>query len=326
MRRAYQFAATLPKSSVSLTLIAGTLSFVCLSVQTATAQETCFSDKDPECLIQSATPPPCLKGDGGDKKNYIFQHVADADTHDSKQGLVCEYSHVLGNEHPQNILYAEWKEVDIEFRGIAPNSCGHSFRESGFAAKEDPNSTILYGRAKQFPTKVSAYVNSATKAERSCDASKPQSAKPSSGGNPGQSGKPRPPTLKSRVYAEMIVKNKLVRLDLRFETYVEGNRVFFYSIYNAGSVDVQFTLQELVFRWDSYHGLHPALERSNWIPIEKGGNTFRLAAGTDAKLVIEGSGFPTAVDEPAELKVFIPGDDAELAHAPVTVYLPPVRR
>src|SRR5207249_10438312 len=113
MRHACQFAGTLPIPPFVVTLIAGTLSLGCLSVQTATAQEKCFSDKDPECLVQSATPPPCLKGDGGDKKDYIFEHVADADTHDSKQGLVCEYSHVLGNEHPQNVLYAEWKEVDI---------------------------------------------------------------------------------------------------------------------------------------------------------------------------------------------------------------------
>src|ERR1700674_3133128 len=44
-----------------VTLIAGTLSLGCLSVQTAAAQEKCFSDQDPECLVQSAMPPPGVK-------------------------------------------------------------------------------------------------------------------------------------------------------------------------------------------------------------------------------------------------------------------------
>src|SRR5438093_540966 len=120
MRRACQFAGTLPIPPFVVTLIAGALSLGCLSVQIAAAQDKCFSNQDPECTIQSGTPPPCLKGDGGDNTDYIFQHVADADANDSKQGLVCEYRHVLGNEHTRNVLYAEWREVDIEFRGIAP--------------------------------------------------------------------------------------------------------------------------------------------------------------------------------------------------------------
>jgi len=324
MRRSSQFAGIRLRSLCSVAVIAATLLLVCLSVPTAYAQDKCFSDQDPQCLVQSATPPPCLKGDGGDNKDYIFEHVADADAHDSRPGLVCDYRHVLGNEQPQNVLYAEWKEVDIEFRGIAPHSCGHSFRQSGFAAKEDPNSTILYGRAKQFSDRASAYIDSTTKADRTCDASKPQSTKPAS--PRAGPGVPKPPTLKSRVYAEMIVKDKRLRLDLQFETYLEGNKVFFYSIRNAGSVDVQFTLETLISRWDSYGALHPALEKSDWFPVEKGSNRFKLPPGASAKLMIEGPGVPSASDEPAELKIFIPGDEAEIAHAPVTVYLPPVRR
>jgi hypothetical protein len=150
MRRSIQFAGIRPRSLCSLAVIATTLLLVCLSVQTAPAQDKCFSDQDQQCLVQSATPPPCLKGDGGDNKDYIFEHVADTDAHDSQQGTVCDYRHVLGNEQPQNVLYAEWKEVDIEFRGIAPHSCGHSFRQSGFAAKEDPNSAFCTAAPSSF--------------------------------------------------------------------------------------------------------------------------------------------------------------------------------
>lgn len=260
---------------------------------------------DSVCVVADKTPPPALRGGGGDRKDYVFEHVADADEDGAGKDRKYVYKHVINNKHAENILFAEWSRVAIEFQAIAPGSCGHSLRESLVEGMEDPHSDIRYGEAKQFSKKdVSAYV-------------------PKSAPVPFQPEE-KPRALKSRLYAKLgFDKNPFV-LDISFETATDGPTFFSYSVTNHSSGTVLFRVEKLAARWASYGMFDASLQKSDWVPAEKGADIYKLSGGQTAKLNVSSPGTRQFSEEPSMITVFVARDQG-MARGPISLYLPPVR-
>jgi hypothetical protein len=257
-----------------------------------------------DCVVADKTPPPVLRGNGGDRKDYIFEHLADVDEDGAGKDRKYVYKHVIDNKHPGNILFAEWPRVSIEFQAIAPGSCGHSVRESLVAGVEDAHSIIKYGEAKQLSKEASAYV-------------------PGSASGPFQPEE-KPRALTSRLYANLSLGKNPFVLDISFATATDGPTFFSYSVTNHSSGTVLFRVENLASRWASYGLFNVSLGKSEWVPVEKGADLYKLLRGRGTKLTVSSPGTKQFSEELTVITVFV-AQDQEVARGPVSLYLPPVR-
>jgi hypothetical protein len=109
------------------------------------------------CSVQDSAQFPALHGKGGDGKDYDFRYTAAVSITATNSVKVYRYQHVIKNDSPTLVLDVQWEKGNLLFQEVYPNGCASNPYESLASAKEDQDAPILYGEAKQFRTKASAY-------------------------------------------------------------------------------------------------------------------------------------------------------------------------
>jgi hypothetical protein len=254
------------------------------------------------CRVIDKTPPPNLPG-GVDDISYCFEHVSDADGESASTNA---YRHWLINWHNTNILDAEWKKVNIDFREIAPRDCAWRMSSSGHPIAEDTDAPVKFGRIKDklMIKNATAYVPGARAQSTSY------------------------PSVTGGVYAGLLLtrgrgQERFV-VDVTTSSQFKANQVSL-RIENRGNKNLIYSAPELVNRIGR-ESFDAAISKSTWTRLTPGSDWFRISDGTSiGTLAIDG--ISTASEEQIVLR-FAAADapEAVLGQASIPAYLPTDQR